>query len=386
MSKKESVHFKSERSATDKNLTAEREKASGSLHEATLDAQDQNDEIVRDERLMADTKLASSRADEDVQNAKRPGETKDDQKRLKAERNRSDEAVDLEREKIDKVMTGERKESSQLIAKILDRERHATDKSLSEERDATDLDKSDSASKLDQEMIDHLKTKGSLTTRNEFLAIVSHDLRNPIGAVTLYSEMILERGLGSAYDETTEKYVRAIQRNAATSLGLVNDLMDVERITQGKLLIEKDRCDLGEIAEAALETFKPLAEQSDVALTIRSLEPDLSVQGDPRRLQQVMSNLIGNALKFTKAKGKVELTLSRTAKCVEFSVSDTGAGIPQVAQEQIFERFTQLQSANRSGLGLGLFIARSIVSLHNGRIWLESEPGLGSVFHFSIPV
>ena len=235
-------------------------------------------------------------------------------------------------------------------------------------------------------MADHTKTKTNLTTRDEFLAIVSHDLRNPIGAISSCMEMLLEESDERKIDPETKVWLELAKRNADSSLRLIGDLLDMERVAEGKLKVVPERCDIGPIIQEAVEIFTQAAAAKNVLL--RSIPPDTTcaINCDHDRIVQVLSNLISNALKFTPEQGKVVVKTTWDAETVTVSVCDTGPGIPPEKKEQIFEKFAQLGSKDRTGLGLGLHISKMLVEAHGGKLTVESTPGAGCTFFVKLPL
>ena len=181
----------------------------------------------------------------------------------------------------------------------------------------------------------------------------------------------------------------SIKRSSGEMLRLIQDLLDIERIAVGKLVLHYEKYDLGEIIKEVVRDFKRDAEAKEIALTAKLEGGCDEVICDRRRVEQVLSNLIGNAIKFTPAKGQICVHCERTGekdKYVQVSVSDTGAGIAPEKIDSIFQRFSQINSRDRRGIGLGLYIAKMVVEEHPGRIWVESKLGEGSTFHFTLPV
>ena len=172
-------------------------------------------------------------------------------------------------------------------------------------------------------------------------------------------------------------------------LRLIQDLLDIERIAAGKLVLHYAKHDVCEIIDEVVGDFQRDAASKQITLTAKPGTECADVICDRSRVQQVLSNLIGNAIKFTPGKGKICVSCARTGQegqDVQVSVSDTGAGIAPEKIESIFQRFSQINSQDRRGIGLGLYIAKMMVEEHPGRIWVESKLGKGSTFHFTLPV
>lgn len=379
--------FDSEREDTDKSLVAEREKATRSLDTASAKSQDQTDEIVKDERSIADQQTAASRAHYDLVEKSERGKpaSLSSKAQLTEERRKTDLATDLERSRVDGALLAEREAASKLVAKVLEQERITTDRNLLAERNTTDAEHVSSSARLKAEVAEHKKTLGTLTSREEFLAIVSHDLKNPIGAISSYADLILDGSGDTQLGPDTLKFVRAIKRNADVSLRLISDLLDLERISQDKLEMKFAKCDAHELVKDVLEIFAPRANEKGVDLGIGARFEHAELDGDHDRILQVLSNLVGNALKYTAAGGSITVETIDGGSTVDFVVKDTGTGIPKEKQSQIFERFAQLKSSDRTGLGLGLYIAKTIVEAHRGEISVDSQIGGGSAFRVSLP-
>ncbi len=220
--------------------------------------------------------------------------------------------------------------------------------------------------------------------KDEFLATISHELRTPLQAILGYASM-LERG--TARDPA--RAIAAIVRNTAAQMRLVEDILDVSRITSGKLRLAMSHVDLAAAIRAALESIRPAALTRRIRI-VQNLPANLGdVYGDFERLQQTVWNLLSNAVKFTEPDGVVEIRGERTGQAVRVIISDTGKGIPPEHLSAIFERFRQLDSSTtrqRGGLGLGLAIVQDIVEAHGGTVWAESAgPGKGATFTVSLP-
>ena len=217
--------------------------------------------------------------------------------------------------------------------------------------------------------------------KDEFLAMLSHELRSPLGAIRTWAHLLRTGKLDRA---RTVRAVESIERSAQTQAQIIEDLLDVSRINSGKLRLDVRRVDLADVVDAAIEIFRPTADAKTVTLDLTVRGRVRPVDGDPDRLQQVVANLISNAIKFTPAGGRVSVRLEDSGPNVRVVVSDTGQGISRAFLPHIFEHFRQADSAitrAHGGLGLGLAIVRYLVELHRGTVCAESAgEGAGATF------
>lgn len=219
--------------------------------------------------------------------------------------------------------------------------------------------------------------------KNEFLASVSHELRTPLHTILGFTNLLGEE-LEGPLNDTQRKFVRHIHRDSEHLLGLINDVLDLSRIESGELSLHTESLLLREAIFEAVSSIKSHAEAR--SLDIDSDVPgDLRVIADPVRLRQILYNLLSNAVKFTAAGGKITVKVRRRGAAVRITVADTGIGMSQEDQAQIFERFYQV-THKTGGAGLGLAICKQLVEMQGGSISVESELGIGSQFHFEIPV
>jgi signal transduction histidine kinase/CheY-like chemotaxis protein len=223
--------------------------------------------------------------------------------------------------------------------------------------------------------------------KDEFLAIVSHELRSPLHPILGWSKLLKKRSLNEA---ATLRALETIERNAELQTQLIEDLLDISRILRGKLALNLETVNLASTIEAALETVRLAAEAKSIQIDLNLDRKTGWVKGDSSRLQQVVWNLLSNAIKFTPAGGQVEVYLEQIGSQVKIRVRDTGKGISRDFLPYVFEYFRQADSGtNRSsgGLGLGLAIVRQLVELHGGRVWAESPgEGQGATFTVDLPV
>ncbi|AKV01399.1 two-component sensor histidine kinase [Labilithrix luteola] len=222
--------------------------------------------------------------------------------------------------------------------------------------------------------------------KDEFLATVSHELRTPLSGVIGWLQLLRMRKLA---DDRRAIVLDTVERNARALAQLVDDLLDVSRIVSGKMALTVQTLEVARTVEAALEVVQPAAAARGVTLT-SALDTDLTVLADPSRLQQVVWNLVTNAVKFTPRGGRVHVAVRRIDSTVEISVSDTGMGIDEGFLPFVFERFRQAdggRTRRHGGLGLGLAIVKHLVELHGGTVSAESEgPGKGACFRVSLPI
>lgn len=222
--------------------------------------------------------------------------------------------------------------------------------------------------------------------KDDFLATVSHELRTPLNAMMGWAQILLA---ADADPEKREKGLATIVRNGRLQAQLINDLLDVSRIITGKMRLDAQPVELVPVIEAALESIRPAAEAKEIRL-LCLFDPQAGpVKGDPARLQQVVWNLLANAVKFTPKGGKVEVRLERAGSHVEILVADTGIGISPAFLAHVFDRFRQLDGSikrQHGGLGLGLSIVRHLTELHGGTVRAESPgEGQGSTFTVTLP-
>ena len=231
------------------------------------------------------------------------------------------------------------------------------------------------------------KLAEAATMREQFLAMVSHELRSPLHAMNAALQIIDSQ---QADDSRRQRSEAVVRRQTRQMVRLVDDLLDVSRITHGKLVLERSAVDLADVARAAVEAAAPAFGEKGVKLLTEGLEQELPTFGDEGRLQQVFTNLLQNALRFTPAGKRVWVTAQRADGVAEISVVDEGRGIEHASLGTIFEMFAQSRQGlarTEGGLGLGLTIAERIVAAHGGRIEAESDgPGQGAAFTVTVPI
>jgi signal transduction histidine kinase len=340
------------RQQTDESLRVERARADDAISEQLAAIEETADEITNRARERADEVLAVARARTDQHRPLEPV--------VAAERRVADRTLRDERADADEVLRAERAEHVDVLAS----ERRDTDDRLVTERAGSDT---------------------ALATRDEFLGIVSHDLRNMLAAIVGFAGAITQAVAQPDHDEMILSHARRIQRSSGRMNRLIGDLVDVASIEAGSLAVNRERCDVASIITEAVETFQTHAAANNVALSAETVGTPPSASLDAARLLQVVINLVSNAIKFTPAGGSVVVRLQGHADHLAITVTDTGSGIPADRLEAIFERFVQVDKHDRRGVGLGLYISKCIVQGHGGRIWAESTLGKGSTFRVTIP-
>ena len=220
--------------------------------------------------------------------------------------------------------------------------------------------------------------------REDLLAAVAHDVRSPLGNILLSTSMLLtvpEQDAPSA-----RKNIERVQRLAGRIDRLIADLLDASTMEGGRFSIEPVRMEIAPLLTYVLETQRPNAESMGLLL-LSEIAPDLpAVHADTGRLEQVLDNLLGNAIKFTASGGTITLRAERAGGMIRVSVRDTGLGIPRAELPHLFDRFWQARRTTRIGAGLGLFLVKGIVAAHGGAVGVESKVGEGTTFSFTVPL
>ena len=269
-----------------------------------------------------------------------------------------------EREAADALVKTERNERDALLHELLGAERTATDRRLASERTYADE---------------------QLATRDRFLRIVSHDVRTLIGGISLNAQSILRQAPEDDTGARIRNRAEGIQRYAQRMTRLVDDLLDAVSMDAGHFSVTPERHDATQLLLDTIDAFRSVAADKGIRLDVHAGQGHLLVWLDELRILQVLTNLLSNAAKYSPEQSVISISVEQTGPEVMFTVRDQGVGIPRDLLETVFERFYQVSTGERRGFGLGLFIAKSIVEAHGGRIWAESAPGRGSTFKFTLP-
>jgi signal transduction histidine kinase len=236
------------------------------------------------------------------------------------------------------------------------------------------------SAKMELERV-NLELKEADQAQMKFIGIASHELKTPLTAIKANIDFILS-GKGGNVPDDLRSHLLTIQRNTNRIQGTMDDMLDLTRIKSGRLLIDPEPILLCEAVEGYIHEVKPV----DKNLTIQvDIPEDLLVYADRNRLHDIFINLLSNAFKFTPEGGNVSIIASQKGDDIFHEIQDTGIGIPEDKLQKIFEEFYQVEGNKYGGTGLGLSIARRVIEEHGGRIWVESQPGKGSVFYFTLP-
>lgn len=354
-------HPRPEREATDLSLGEEREKTDEELTARGADIDASADEVIAGARLRADKVLTGARRRADQKLSAVVGSS--ERVAVQEERAREDAALRNERTTADDNLSFERDERRRALAALLALEREQTDEDLLLERHRAD---------------------SAIGSRDDFLGMVSHDLRNMLGAMALsatsLSTIRCQGEVASALARTAQR----IQHYTARMDRLVGDLLDVVSIEAGRLALRPARHMPGELLSETAEVFLAIAGRKDISIQIDERAGAPTLNYDRERILQVLANLVGNAVKFTPKGGKILLRLEPDGDGVRFAVADTGIGIAPEKLQRIFDRFWQADERGQAGVGLGLYISKCIVDAHHGRIWVDSRLGEGSTFYFTL--
>lgn len=359
-----------QREQTDESLRKERNRPDEAMAAKRKFTQDMADDIVERAREQADEVLHSARekADEKLQlEAETVTSSQETAHQVvNQERVEEDQALMQERASADSNLRWERKEQARILASLLPMEREKTDRYLLTEREHSD---------------------DAVAHRDDFLGMVSHDLRDLLSGIALHAHLLSKQASDSDEGKRTVVWMNRIERYVARMNRLIGDLVDVASIDAGKFAVHPQPGDLAELISEAVASFQPLAHEKGISLTSAHSGTPSAAMFDRERVLQVIANLISNAMRFTPESGEITLDAGRMGEDFRVSLFDTGVGIAPEAREAIFQRYGQAGGNAHKGLGMGLYISRCIVDAQGGRIWADANPaGTGSVFHFTIPV
>jgi signal transduction histidine kinase len=224
--------------------------------------------------------------------------------------------------------------------------------------------------------------------KSEFISVVSHQLRSPLSNLRWAIEL-LSSGRANGASEKQLEYFKILKENSARMRELVSDLLTVSRIETAKLPLKKKEISLEDLIRKIIKELEPFAKASNVKVEFKAQKNLPKVFADPSQIRLVIENLLDNAIRYIKEKGRVEIKLERIDKYCRFEIKDTGVGIPKEDQKYIFQKFFRSENVMRyqtQGSGLGLYIAKSIVNRSRGKIGFKSQEGVGSTFWFTLPI
>jgi signal transduction histidine kinase len=225
--------------------------------------------------------------------------------------------------------------------------------------------------------------------KTDFVTLSSHQLRTPLSAIKWFTEILLQQKAGKLNKKQVD-YLDEIHRSNERAIALVNDLLQVSRVEAGKLHLDLAKADLSSLLEEVIGANQLSLESNQLTYHFEIIRGPLpQVKIDKTKIKRVFQNLFSNAIKYSPRGGHIEIKLKRTENDVIFSVADLGLGIPIEQQERLFQKFFRGSNAAKiepDGTGLGLFIAKSLIEAHKGKIWFESTEGKGTTFYFSIPI
>lgn len=249
---------------------------------------------------------------------------------------------------------------------------------------ATDID--DQKSSEQERLRLYQEAQRALKSRDDLLATVSHDLRNPLSTITMVATLMLSTAASDEPGRRLHRHAEKLDRAAKRMEHLIRDLLDLAALESGHLSINPKPTQLTSLISETIEALLPAAQAKAIKLASDQNDGGTWVTCDRERVLQVLTNIVGNAIKFTPEGGSIELRCARRAGEVCLSVADTGPGIAEQDLPKVFDRFWQGNSATRAGTGLGLAIAKGIVERHAGSLWVESELGKGTTFSFTLPL
>jgi signal transduction histidine kinase len=347
-----------ERQSTDESLRVEREVADQTLEMRLFQLEDMTNAVIGRARARADAALSVSRGHQD-RAALAPGARTQGPESIARARHLDDQATRDDRARADAEL------HESVLEGVGD---------VSQSREDTDRD-------LDNERAD---ADAAVATRDQFLAIVSHDLRNMLHVLVGHAELI---GREAASENRAAKVlglVELVERSGARMNRLIGDLVDIGCIEAGTFMLMSEEGSAADVVAEAVSTLRVQAEASEIDLRAE-IGDAAPWRFDAARILQVLVNLLSNAIKFTRAGGVIVVRLEQCDSELRFTVRDNGTGIPSDKLQSVFERYRQVDRYDRRGVGLGLYISKCIVEGHAGRIWTESTLGEGSSFFFTLP-
>ncbi len=374
------------RALTDASLDAERADADAEISGAEAKALRELDDRIERDRIAADDRLLKFRQGADVRAARMRLASNGDST-VAGERDASDERKKLERAVTDDLLAQERRRSDDAV-RTERREHEADSARLETRRQDTDEQLSTERSGADDSVAALAATRNALAVahseeghRGELLAMVTHDLRSPLSVIVMNAQLIVD----ATKDDATREEAGEVVLAASRMNRLLTDLLDVVSIESGTLRIVKRPHDIGLLALEVHRSYEPLFTARGVTFTVDPPAGPLVAPFDHDRMVQVLSNLLSNAMKFTPRNGTVALHVAAVKDSVELTLKDDGPGIRPEALPRVFERFWQIDSSERRGLGLGLYICQTLVEAHGGHIGVESIYGKGATFRFTLP-
>jgi signal transduction histidine kinase len=352
-----------EQNRTDQSLREEREKADEAFKTKRDSIEEEADAVVQQARASADLSLKKARAktDERLTQSEAPQQ---ERQIVANERVQEDASLRKERTTSDEKLREEREAGKRALATLLHLEREKTDQHL---------------------FLERVRSEEVLAARDDFLGMVSHDLRTLLGGIAMRAAMLLKNASEDEAGQRTRRDAESIQRFTARMNRLIGDLLDVASIEAGRLTVEPRPEDAIRLVQETVEAFQPAASAKGISLDSEVARDSMLARFDHERILQVLANLLSNAMKFTPEGGRISIRVEPVGEDVRFSVNDTGPGITEDKLERIFERFWQVHASDKRGLGLGLYISKCIVEAHGGRIWAESKTDAGSTFFFTLP-
>jgi len=351
-----------DRGQTDESLREEREKTDRAIAERQASVHEDADQVVQRARENADAVLTAAR---DVADQGLPTAAGGVPALSVVEgRETEDDTLRAERETADANLRREREETARALARLVPVERDKTDRYLLTERARSDKE---------------------IAQRDDFLGMVSHDLRNLLGGIVMSAVLLSDRADDSAAGALVQSEAARIQRLSARMNRLIGDLVDVASIDAGALAMTRSSGDGGKLVAEAVDIFRAAATAKGISLQLEVGAEGLLADFDHDRLLQVFANLLSNAIKFAAPNTTITVRCARDENALHFSVEDTGVGVPAGMLELIFDRFWQAGKNDRRGTGLGLYISRCIVEAHGGKIWAQSKVGTGTTLHFTVP-